>query len=558
MTDPLVSMQTSTARLQESLARIQQQILANRADLLSMQQRIAQTPRAGALPPTTTRLGLNGRPAPVAQVPRPMFRWMQPGENREHGRAQNGGRTPPPTFVEPQPGWNTHITATNPPQQNIQRFQGPHGEQITSITNNPHATVRIPRPSSAPGQPPSRVPATAPPQAPLPPPPNIQLPTNVQLPANIQLPTSITGQTGPPPMHLPLPFGQNATTPLRQPSAPTVWLLSSPTGPQALVFAPGHGYFSTAQQLPLHRVASAQQSEPQQESVVAAEPQDLPPAQHNGPENVNADVAIARQGQRPRRPVLVQVQRNLNDDGVFAFLVQRGWLFMRLYLFLFVFSESGTWKRWIMILVAAIICLQPRDGPFTRAMTVARRHLDNLIGPTAPQPQLGQVARGQRPAGNQRDPPAGAAGNLTAQRPTNVRGAVPMTPEEAARRLTQGNQGQNRSVWRDAFFRVEQSAVLFLASLVPGVSERHVLAREEARRVAQQHEEERRRAEEETATHPPNSDEDQPPPGETGEVSAPIAETKSDNPGEPSTSSSVEVRATEGDGEAGELRNRST
>ena len=35
---------------------------------------------------------------------------------------------------------------------------------------------------------------------------------------------------------------------------------------------------------------------------------------------------------------------------------------------------------------------------------------------------------------------------------------------------------------RDVFYRVEQAAALFLASLIPGVGERHVAAREEVRR----------------------------------------------------------------------------
>ena len=49
---------------------------------------------------------------------------------------------------------------------------------------------------------------------------------------------------------------------------------------------------------------------------------------------------------------------------------------------------------------------------------------------------------------------------------------------------------------RDTIFRVERAMALFLASLVPGVGERHVRAREEARREAERIENERLAAEE--------------------------------------------------------------
>jgi hypothetical protein len=50
---------------------------------------------------------------------------------------------------------------------------------------------------------------------------------------------------------------------------------------------------------------------------------------------------------------------------------------------------------------------------------------------------------------------------------------------------------------RDMFYRLEQAVALFLASLIPGVGERHVAAREEQRRLALQAEVERLNAERE-------------------------------------------------------------
>jgi hypothetical protein len=251
---------------------------------------------------------------------------------------------------------------------------------------------------------------------------------------------------------------------------------------------------------------------------------------------------------------VAQVRRNAHDDDLFGFLIHRGWLFLRLYLFMFVFSEPGSWKRWVMIAVAAIVCLQPRDSPLTRAVAAARRHLDNLIGPPArPQPAPAGAGAGQTP------PETGAAG-ANAPRPANVRGAVQMTPEEAAARLLreQNARQQPPRFWRDTFYRVEQSTALFLASLVPGVGERHVRAREEARREAQRLEEERQRrereaAEEAQAAATTNGDGgDQL--AEAAKESAAGLETGPDRPDAPGTSSSVQVQGT-GE-EAGELRNR--
>ena len=69
------------------------------------------------------------------------------------------------------------------------------------------------------------------------------------------------------------------------------------------------------------------------------------------------------------------------------------------------------------------------------------------------------------------------------------------TPEEAARRLLQQQNRHNPNPMLDFLYRIEQGVALFLASLIPGLGERHVQAREQARRILE--EEERRLREEE-------------------------------------------------------------
>ena len=74
------------------------------------------------------------------------------------------------------------------------------------------------------------------------------------------------------------------------------------------------------------------------------------------------------------------------------------------------------------------------------------------------------------------------------------------TPQEAAERLLQERERQDVSIVRQSFRRVERAVALFVASLVPGVGERHIAAREaaEAARQAEAREsEERARKEQE-------------------------------------------------------------
>lgn len=286
-----------------------------------------------------------------------------------------------------------------------------------------------------------------------------------------------------------IPFPRPAPTNIGQ---PTVWLASSRNGPQALLFAPGHGFFSTN--------STPSQSNPTPTPTTQpTAPQPDAAAQPAVPPNARGGQVAIRPGGLPLPPR--PQDRNQADNEFWALVVQRGWLFLRLYMFIFVLSESGSWQRYGLLLLAAVVCLLPRENPLNNIFVVARRHIDNLIGPPHPQPrdrerdratrqrqQQGGVG-GVQGANTQQNQTAGNA--PAAGTRTHVRGAVTTTPEQTARRLLRQHEQQNPNVLRDAFYRVEQAVALFLASLIPGVGERHVAAREEARR-----EEERDRAEE--------------------------------------------------------------
>ncbi|KAK5198134.1 hypothetical protein LTR99_007618 [Exophiala xenobiotica] len=571
-TNHIGAVENTATRLQESLARLQHQIEANRADLLAVQHRIGMhhthmgVPVNGAVHLPTIHAAGNGPALPmpvpmnfqnVRPHPPPVPAAWQTGHLGWHTRSPNNpnynNHTPWTQQAPNLSGNPSNPSHPNPqmPQPSVQEYRGPNGEHVTVMTSQMTLPMTLSRPASAPGQPVSRGPAAAPQ-------PSQTAHHPHALHHALSNPTATRPQPPPLPFsgfptHLPMPFSQNRQfQPQPSTSNPTAWILSSPAGPQGFLFAPGHGYFSTTQssvqpQSTTPQVAPTETSGP---APVAEPIQQQPQAQVDGADNGNADGALVRGNQGPAQPPLVQVQQNPEDNDLFGFLIQRGWLFLRLYLFMFVFSEPGTWKRWAMIIIAVIVCLQPRDGPFVRAMQAARRHLDNLIGPPAPQRQPDPAARGQpRPAENAID--------QATHRPVNVRGAVQMTPEEAAARLLRENQERNRGFWRDIFYRIEQSIALFLASLVPGVGERHVMAREEARRETQRQEEERRRAAEDAAQQRATDESSNQVPENADQVAAGVgSEVKVDRPDEPSTSTSVQVR--DANGEAGELRNRTT
>ncbi len=548
LNSPFRAAETSANRLQESLVRIQQQIEANRADLRSVQQRIAMQHTNLGGPPGGGHLNANGQPMPNLAPPgfAMNFQFGLPFGQPQHPAAQAPLHTQqPPNGVPAQNPLGAGAAIQNLP------LQGPPPQRMTVVTETMNFRIPMQRPTSAPGQ-----------RSSTPSQQQAQIPSHT---SQSNLPTAAPVLSPPafnlvppmaiPPINFPTPFSQPRLN-LTQPANTTAWLLSSPSGPQALLFAPGHGYFSSftptqaqhasgVPDLPARATTATPAGVPQQE-------------QGNLQGQGNADLAVIQPDQPQPAAALAQAPRNGQDNDLFAFLINRGWLFLRLYMFIFVFSEPGTWKRWSMIAGAMILCLQPRDGPFTRLLTAARRHFDNLVGPPAQQPRPEGAAHPQAGApvqpGN-----AGAQNEATAQRPANVRGAVQMTPQEAAARINAEQQnGQDRQprFWRDAFYRIEQSIALFLASLIPGVGERHVRAREDARRVEQQREEDRRRAEEEALAATNNQDTAQENTQLRQSDSIPGPEKSEVNPvehGVQSASSSVQARSEEN---AGEVRNR--
>ncbi|KAL4913494.1 hypothetical protein BDW62DRAFT_192316 [Aspergillus aurantiobrunneus] len=201
----------------------------------------------------------------------------------------------------------------------------------------------------------------------------------------------------------------------------------------------------------------------------------------------NADAAVmenvVRQAVLNQRPVA---------DGQFGLgrNLRRLWLFMRLYFFCHMFSAPGSQTRMIYMVLAVIVAILsetsvPRQV-YDMIFVPVQRHLEGLVHFTPEE-----------------------------QAPLRPQGAE--ATDEAAANQQAGVQPGREANWSAGLFynlrRVERSAALFLASLVPGVGERHIEVRNaaEAARNAElaRQEEERRRQEEEAANtdeHPPGVD----------------------------------------------------
>lgn len=172
------------------------------------------------------------------------------------------------------------------------------------------------------------------------------------------------------------------------------------------------------------------------------------------------------------------------------------WLLIRLGLFVWWFTSSDTsWTRWftIMSIATAVFLINTGllNGVANNIFNPVRQHLDGLI-PLAPGGNANREAGGNNPpAAGQAA--AGGGGDNDGERQAGQRGGP--DPAQAAARLMAQRQQQNANWFVDQVRRLERAGLLFLASIAPGVAERHIAALE-AQEQAERERRERREAEE--------------------------------------------------------------
>jgi hypothetical protein len=163
--------------------------------------------------------------------------------------------------------------------------------------------------------------------------------------------------------------------------------------------------------------------------------------------------------------------RNRNDNDNIAQNIRRFWLFLRLYFFCFLFTDSGTWERFYFTLAAFLISFFSESPILRRVFEMVvepiQRHLEGLIHGQPPAPAQAQQDGNTNTNTNHN--------NIPEQRPAAAGGA---------------DHGLRR---------IERAFALFIASLIPGVGERQVEVRNAAEEAARNAQEQQAREAEERA-----------------------------------------------------------
>lgn len=295
----------------------------------------------------------------------------------------------------------------------------------------------------------------------------------------------------------------NQANPSRQ--GMEVYILSSPDGPRALLLnnTTSETYFTPRlrfqNSMPHLRTAASfsnlayaamqphtpqnnyQQYLPQQLPQQQNRPQQQEQQQWNNGQMVNNQAPAAAAGQQPAlHPA------NPPVAGIPPLLLQAWphiWLIFRLAVFVWLFtSPNSSWSRWFTVICLAILVFLLStgilNGVAANTWRPIGRHLENLL----PTPE--QHVRRQRPAPHGR----GAPGE---QEPLVQTGEL--DPAQMAARLVA--QRDRQSWFTTQVRRLERAGLLFLASIAPGVAERHIANLEAEARA----EETRRREAEEAA-----------------------------------------------------------
>ena len=201
----------------------------------------------------------------------------------------------------------------------------------------------------------------------------------------------------------------------------------------------------------------------------------------------NAQNAPVAQGQGQGQGQGQRVAQGQQNLGAIAGHL---WVVVRILGFLWLFfggSNVGFVRPFVIGVVAFLAYAAQQQGPVRRFGERVREHVEGLLRPEeeAARRRHGHARRRQEQADGHIPVNAGA------------RGQPPPDPAVAATRIQQTSREARRSWMRAQLLSVERAMALFLASLWPGVGERHVQARERERRQREEEEARQRREQEE-------------------------------------------------------------
>lgn len=311
---------------------------------------------------------------------------------------------------------------------------------------------------------------------------------------------------------------------------PEVYILNSPQGPRALLInSPSDLYYTPAARVPAPPAFPPGFASPWfQPHAQPRAGSGLGPATGNGQPHAQPPIAAAPvQQQAPQQgnirvglyqgPVQQAVQQQQvrmqplgpgaaamhpgNPEGglagaLLAALWPHLWLLIRLALFVWWFTSADTsWTRWFTVLTIAITIFVVNTGFFNRMandmFNPLRQHLEGLIPFGALEENRNR--RGNAPAANAQP---GQEGQNDPGAQARRRRAEP-DPAETAARLVEQRRNDNGHWLLDQIRRLERAGLLFLASIAPGVAERHIANMEAAERAERERQEAEERAERE-------------------------------------------------------------
>lgn len=260
--------------------------------------------------------------------------------------------------------------------------------------------------------------------------------------------------------------GNNSMTPGSLPSQPQqglqVYLLSSPEGPRALLlntstaetyYSPRVGTQASLSRLrsnaSLSNVAFASQAHGYH---AAHQHYQRPQAQHEPPAAVHAQPPV--QHVHPNNPPAAGLPPLLMQ------LWPHIWLIFRLGLFVWFFTTpNSSWSRWFTIICLAVFMFVLSTGLLNGVVENAWRPIGRHLQQLLPDLEQMQGGRGVVPGQGRDAQPAGREGDTG--------------PEQLATRLA--DERRAREGWLiGQIRRLERAGLLFLASIAPGVAERHI------------------------------------------------------------------------------------
>ncbi|CAK7274967.1 hypothetical protein SEPCBS119000_006444 [Sporothrix epigloea] len=207
--------------------------------------------------------------------------------------------------------------------------------------------------------------------------------------------------------------------------------------------------------------------------------------------------AMAGAAQQEQVANLHQAELRPNNVGAGALAAMWPylWLLVRLTIFVWWFtSPSASWTRWTTVILVAIFLFVFNTGildeAFNQALAPIRAHLDGFVHPDRNGQAAPQTANTTAPAAAEHAPEDLAASTQAAVDPANRAVESEPDPYAAAARLVAERRRNNGRRLMNFARWLERVGIMFIASLAPGIAERHVALAEERDR------EERRRLQE--------------------------------------------------------------